>query len=72
MRAMTAGLRASLDVTSAWLVTGATHAYSLPIPSNPALLNLNLFTTSAVFQFPPVNPLGAITANGLQGKIGSY
>ena len=66
------GLRASLDVTSAWFVTGATHAYSLPIPSNPALLNLNLYTTSAVFQFPPVNPLGAITANGLQGKIGSY
>jgi len=66
------GLRASLDVTNAWFVTGATHAYSLPIPSNPALLNLNLYTTSAVFQFPAVNPLGAITANGVQGKIGSY
>jgi len=66
------GLRASLDVTSAWFVAGATHTYSLPIPNNPALSGLNLFTTSAVFQFPPVNALGAITANGVQGTIGTY
>jgi hypothetical protein len=65
------GLRASLDVTSAWFVTGATHTYSLPIPSNPSLINLNLYTTSAVFQAPPVNALGAITANGIAGLIGN-
>ena len=65
------GLRASLDVTSAWFVSGTTHAYSLPIPANPALINVNVYTTSSVFQVPAVNALGAITANGMQGKIGN-
>ncbi|MBM3960427.1 MAG: hypothetical protein FJ306_00775 [Planctomycetes bacterium] len=65
------GLRASLDVTNGWFVAGATHAYSLAIPSNPALLNFNLYTTSAEFQVPPVNALGAITSNGIQGMIGN-
>jgi hypothetical protein len=65
------GLRATLDVTNAWFVAGATHTYSLAIPSNPALLNFNLYTTSAVFQVPPVNALGAITSNGIQGMIGN-
>ncbi|MBM3975098.1 MAG: hypothetical protein FJ301_13465 [Planctomycetes bacterium] len=64
------GLRASLDVMNVW--TGTTHTFSLPIPTNPALLNFNLYTTSAVFQFPPVNAFGAITANGIQGKIGDF
>jgi hypothetical protein len=66
------GLRASLDVTSAWFAAGATHTYSLPIPNNPALGGLNLYTTSAVFQFPPVNALGAITANAVKGTIGTF
>jgi hypothetical protein len=66
------GLRASLDVTSAWFVTGSTHTYSLPIPNSPALANFNLYTTSAVLQAPPVNALGAITANGIQGKVGTF
>jgi len=66
------GLRASLDVMNAWFPTGTTHTYSLPIPTSPALLNFNLYTTSAVFQFPPVNAFGAITANGIQGKIGDF
>jgi hypothetical protein len=66
------GLRAALDVTNGWLVSGATHTYSLPVPNNPALLNLNLFTTSAVFQVPQVNALGAITANGIRGVVGNF
>ncbi len=66
------GLRAALDVTNAWLVSGATHTYSLSIPNNPALLNLNLFTTSAVFQVPSVNALGAITSNGVRGVVGNF
>jgi hypothetical protein len=65
------GLRAALDVTNAWFVAGSTHSYSLAIPSNPALLNFNLYTTSAVFQVPTVNALGAITSNGIQGMIGN-
>ncbi|MBM3974693.1 MAG: hypothetical protein FJ301_11400 [Planctomycetes bacterium] len=66
------GLRASLDVMNAWLSAGTTHTYSLPIPNSPALLNFNLYTTSAVFQAPPVNAFGAITSNGIQGMIGDF
>jgi hypothetical protein len=68
--APTCGVRASLDYLGAWTVAGATHAYSLPIPNDPALLNLHVYTTSAVFQNPPVNAFGAITSNGIDGKIG--
>jgi len=65
------GLRASIDATVGWAVTGSTHALSLPIPNDPTLINFNLYTTSAVFQVPPVNAFGAITANGIQGAIGN-
>jgi hypothetical protein len=67
----TCGLRASLDVLNAWIVAGASHAYGVPVPNNPALINQHVFTTSAVFQVPPVNAFGAITSNGIDGKIGS-
>jgi hypothetical protein len=66
------GLRSSIDSTSTWLVTGPTHAYSLAIPNAPSLLNLNLYTTSSVWELPPVNALGAITTNGIQGRIGDF
>jgi hypothetical protein len=65
------GLRSSLDVTNAWIVTGPTHSYGLPIPSgNPSLQGLNLFTTTATFQIPPQNAFGAMTANGVKGTLG--
>ena len=66
------GLRASLDILFAWPVAGATHAYSLGLPNNPSLVNVHVFTTSAVFQVPPVNTFGAITSNGIDGKIGDF
>jgi hypothetical protein len=66
------GLRAALDVTSAWTVASGAHAYSLAIPNTPSLLNLNLYTTSAVFQPPTNNALGVSTGNGVRGSIGSY
>jgi hypothetical protein len=65
------GLRASLDVLNAWFPTGPTHAYSLPIPSNPALVGFQLFSQSAAFQFPAQNAFGAITSNGVAGLLGS-
>jgi hypothetical protein len=65
------GLRASLDVLNAWIVTGATHTYSLPLPNNTALLNLHVHTTSVVFGSPPLNAFGAITSNGIDGLIGN-
>ena len=64
------GLRASLDATSAFIVTGASQPYALAIPNSPTLINFNLYSTAAVFQFPAVNAFGAITANGVQGMIG--
>ncbi len=65
------GLRASLDVLNAWFVAGNSHAYGLALPNAPALLNVHVYTTSAVFSTPPVNAFGAITANGIDGKIGN-
>ena len=64
------GLRSSIDSTSGWFVAGGTHNYSLAIPNNPTLLNFNVYTTSAVFQVPQINAFGAITSNGVQGKLG--
>jgi len=50
------GIRSSLDVTSAWIVTGSTHNYGLAIPAGqPALQGFNLYTTSATFQAIPQN-----------------
>ncbi|HEU4418351.1 MAG TPA: hypothetical protein VFT55_05390 [Planctomycetota bacterium] len=40
-------------------------------PEQQGLLGTDLFATAAVFQVPPVNPFGAITANGLKGHIGN-
>jgi hypothetical protein len=64
------GLSASLDIINAWPVAGSSHAHSLAIPSNPSLISLHIFTTSAVFQVPPINAFGAITSNGIDGSIG--
>jgi hypothetical protein len=64
------GLRATLDAVLAWTPTSATHGYGLPLPNNLALLGVHVHTTSAVFQVPPVNAFGAITANGIDGRIG--
>ena len=63
------GLRASLDVLSAWPVAGSSHAFGLAVPNNPALVNFHVFVTSAVLQ-PGVNAFGAITSNGIDGKVG--
>ncbi len=63
------GIRSSLDLLSPWPPTGASHSYALAIPANPTLLNFHLFTTSAAF-VPGANAFGAITANGIDGKLG--
>jgi hypothetical protein len=66
------GVRSSLDVLNAWIVAGASHGYSLPIPNDPLLSNFHVFTMALVLQ-PGVNQLlgGAITSNGIDGKIGT-
>ena len=63
------GLRASLDVLNAWFATGATYGYSLSIPSSPALINLQIYSTALVLQ-PGVNAFGGITSNGVAGRLG--
>ncbi len=65
------GLRSSLEVVSPWAPTGASHSYLLAIPPSPSLANHHLFTTAAVF-VPGANAFGAVTANGIDGKLGNY
>jgi hypothetical protein len=62
-------LRASLDVVSAWVAAGPTHAYALTIPPSPVLNNVVVFTQSAVLG----NGLAAdnTTSNGIRGSIGN-
>ncbi|MEO6597471.1 MAG: discoidin domain-containing protein [Planctomycetota bacterium] len=64
------GARASLDVLNVWIVAGA-HSYTLPLPNDPALVTLHIYTHAVVLQ-PGVNTLlgGAITSNGIDGQIG--
>lgn len=64
------GLRASLDLLNAAVVTGSTHAWGLAIPNNVALLNQHIYATSAAFA--PVNPFGAISSNGIDGLMGDF
>ena len=66
------GLRSSLDVLTAWIVTSSVHSYGVPIPHDLQLMGFELFTTTAVFQVPPINPFGAITSRGLKGHVGNY
>jgi hypothetical protein len=68
----TCQLRSTLDVVlGPWVVGGATHNYSFAVPALPtSLIGFQLFTQSAVFQVPPLNPFGAITSNGVRGTIG--
>ncbi|HEX5050589.1 MAG TPA: hypothetical protein VFZ65_02345 [Planctomycetota bacterium] len=66
----TCGLFASLDVLNVFLVTGPSHSWGLAIPAAASLVNQHVFASSAVFQVPPVNAFGAISSNGLDGKIG--
>jgi len=61
-------LRSALDVMIGWINTGS-HTYSLPIPANPTLVGVHVFTTSAML-LPSANPFGAITANGIDGMVG--
>ena len=66
------GLRASLDVVNAFLVTGPTESYSLTIPiGQPALQGFNLYTTTATMQMTPLNAFGWMTSNGIRGTLGS-
>lgn len=63
------GLRASLDSLTAWFVGGPTHARSFAVPSSVTLRGVDVFATSAVF-VPGFNAFGAITSNGIRGRIG--
>ena len=65
------GLRATLDAMNVYFPAGSSHAYSLAIPANPALVGQSVYTTSAMFVVPSPNAFGAITANGVQGVMGS-
>ncbi|MEO6597312.1 MAG: hypothetical protein ABIP94_21420 [Planctomycetota bacterium] len=65
------GLYTSLDLLNGFPVAGSTHNWGPAIPANPSLINQHVFASSAVFQVPPVNAFGAISSNGIDGKIGN-
>jgi hypothetical protein len=65
------GLRSSLDVLNPWFVGSSAHGYGLAIPNSLFVMGLNIYTTTAVFQLPPVNAFGAITSRGIRGTIGN-
>jgi hypothetical protein len=66
------GLRASLDLLGAFLVSGPTQPFTVPIPNNTNIIGIDLFASTAVFQAPPINAFGAITGNGIRGSIGNF
>jgi hypothetical protein len=63
-------LRASADVMHAFVPLSDRHAYTLAVPAASPLLGLDVFTTSALWLWPPPNAFGAITTNGVAGRIG--
>jgi hypothetical protein len=63
-------LRATLDITGAFLA-GGTHAWSFPIPGGaPALNGLEIFAQTAVLDFL-VNLTSTQTTNGVKATIGN-
>lgn len=63
-------LRATLDITGAFLAGGA-HAWSFPIPAGaPALNGVELFAQTAVLDFA-INLANTQTTNGIKGTIGN-
>lgn len=64
-------LRATLDVTGAFLAGGA-HSWSVPIPGGaPSLSGVQLFTQTAVLDFA-IHLANTLTTNGVQGTIGTF
>lgn len=63
-------LRATLDITGAFLSGGA-HPWSFPIPGGaPALNGIDLFAQTAVLDFA-INLANTLTTNGVRGTIGN-
>jgi hypothetical protein len=64
-------LRATLDVTGAFLA-GGSHPWSVPLPGGaPSLSGVLLFVQSAVLPFT-VNLANTLTTNGVRGSIGTF
>ncbi|MEO6596534.1 MAG: hypothetical protein ABIP94_17420 [Planctomycetota bacterium] len=69
----TCQLRANLDViVGPWASAAGMFSYNFPVPTTPpSLIGFELFTQAATFSVPPVNAFGAITSNGIKGKLGN-
>ena len=64
-------LRATLDITGAFLAGGA-HPWAVPIPGGaPSLSGVQLFVQTAVLDFA-VNLANTLTTNGVRGTIGTF
>jgi hypothetical protein len=58
------------NIIEAYLVGGVTAAWQLPIPANPALSGVLVFTQGGLLQ-NGVNPLGLLTTNAVKLTIGT-
>jgi len=63
-------LRATLDITGAFL-SGGLHSWSFPLPGGaPALNGVEIFAQTAVLDFA-INLANTLTTNGVKGTIGN-
>ena len=65
------GLYAALDHCSVFVPAGPTHAWSVAIPDAQSLVGLHLYASAALWTAPALNGFGALTANGIDGRIGT-
>jgi len=64
-------LRATLDITGAFLA-GGSHPWAVPLPGGvPSLSGVQLFVQTAVLDFT-VNLANTLTTNGVRGTIGTF
>ncbi|MBL8731622.1 MAG: hypothetical protein JNN13_04545, partial [Planctomycetes bacterium] len=60
-----------VDMQTAFPLFSSSFLWQLPIPNNQALAGSVLMTQGGTLVGPGVNPLGVLTANGVQLTLGT-
>jgi hypothetical protein len=63
--------QAAVIETMSFPVFSSSHTWSLPIPNTASLSGSSIVTQGVVLMPPTVNALGALTANGVELKLGT-
>jgi len=61
----------SIDASQVFFPAGTTAATNFGVPNNAAFVSVHVFAQSAVFA-PGLNPLGVISSNGVDLRIGTF